>query len=1634
MKQHCQTRNSWGKRSTDVLSLIVLHIFLISNAYASSCGDYAATPPFLTTTVKPNVLFMLDNSGSMKEPVYPGSLRSDCGTASTGYNPNKEYYGLFDASRNYRYDSSVPVDPSPYDGSADAPYKITDASGNILIDTSMKGAFVEDSSCTPNVGVNCWNGNFLNWMTTRRMDAARKVLVGGKVENRLGYDYMGNGSKTWKIVGNNERDDRSICRAYSASQSLSPYPNNTKFHLYSPADAGAVKSLYDPYAKLEPVGISDIITDKSGKVIGEFGSVTNLSHVQQTVIFKHAYLHPIIVAKPPSINGSDPSTVRVQYDPATKTLFKVQIIEWPYNSNTDHTSTEDLAYMVIEQGTHTLSGTGGDLTLVAGSTALTENVNSWKNISGLGLSTTPVVIASVTSKYDPTAVTTRIKDIDKDSFKIALQRQEATTTPHLEETVHFIAMEPGTTTGSVTIKAGSDTDYDENYKTLSFGDFSATAFVADMQTTNDTDPVNLRYRNFNRNAVEIMLEEDKSNDSEVDHNFETVGYIAFSPVRYNVAVIVNSEPKGLVQDIDKKVRTGISFYRYQRDNDIYTNEWAHGGTLRLPIPKNPFVKDDSDIGGYRYLDTPIKAKIADIIDSIEHYPLVWGTTPLAENLVEVGKYFSQTTPYYDDKPTIPATASETDFLINDTWDPYTYDIEGSWQKVRCAKSFVIIFTDGEPYRDDYIPAEYVNYDGESNNSKDCRKTGNTDNSCTDNLDDVARYLYWDKAKNNYRDLRSNDAVGQTDEDLTGDQHLEIFTVAFGSNTIPKILQDTANNANGVAYAAEDGEQLGAALTSAITSILKRTSAGSSLSVLSERATSGSLINQALFFPQKTFSTGGNSYDVSWTGAVNAYWFYNSRTVSNIRENTVDPFYGNYALDVFEDRVLDFIIDSQGSLKIDYYKAIKEGTSNDGALNPNSAVGDTAGPEGTYQNIDEVKKIFEVGEILKDRVVDANPPDTQPGRRHIYAINENNVMDDEFVQAKYSRFDDLFNLVSSDIPQCLGTVDTPAYKDAAAKNLMSYIRGASDNFTTQANINQQCRSRKVDDNGKLWKLGDIIYSTPRVVDYVHNTDKFSLLFTGANDGMLHAFKLGKLRKDQAGTDQAVALCDSNIGSCTHSEIGDEAWTFIPKNAMPYLKYLADPDYKHIYTIDLPPYTFKAGGKQILIGGMRFGGATGCTTGGHWCGDTNGDGVIDLDADGIPIQAVPPGASPATIGSSSLGLSSYFALDITNPYEPKFLWEFSDPDMGYSYSGPALITRGGQKYVMFLSGPLSNKGGAANGQDLKIYFLKLDPNDFTLSQTFKIDGNGEAGFVRESALANLNSAFGGRLFTEGIDSNLDGNTDAVFFGVNWRPSTDWEGNVFFVAPTNDDPIDSTNQIMWELGSVFDSSQTPITAKIEHGVCYDNNYIYFGSGRWFYKQDTPGNINDTNSLWGIEIDRCLAELTDGDPMTTCSSILHGAHNGLIGDDHCNGGAGGTVKATGDISWQETGLEANLGGDYFMERNITDPTFSPEIVAFTTMEPSSDLCGFGGRTRVWSFNCRTGHNIFSGCSNASSDPPLATMLLQLSGGNIEDTAIIKDSFDPLNDHKTTKWFTGVPPESSTPIIPYAGKLNGEIILWIER
>ena len=63
-------------------------------------------------------------------------------------------------------------------------------------------------------------------------------------------------------------------------------------------------------------------------------------------------------------------------------------------------------------------------------------------------------------------------------------------------------------------------------------------------------------------------------------------------------------------------------------------------------------------------------------------------------------------------------------------------------------------------------------------------------------------------------------------------------------------------------------------------------------------------------------------------------------------------------------------------------------------------------------------------------------------------------------------------------------------------------------------------------------------------------------------MLHAFRAGYIQ--DTGLTGKIKAMFKDAGD----SLGEELWAFIPYNAFPYLKYLARPDYCHLYYTDLP----------------------------------------------------------------------------------------------------------------------------------------------------------------------------------------------------------------------------------------------------------------------------------------------------------------------------------------------------------------------------------------------------------------------------------------------------------------------------------
>lgn len=192
--------------------------------------------------------------------------------------------------------------------------------------------------------------------------------------------------------------------------------------------------------------------------------------------------------------------------------------------------------------------------------------------------------------------------------------------------------------------------------------------------------------------------------------------------------------------------------------------------------------------------------------------------------------------------------------------------------------------------------------------------------------------------------------------------------------------------------------------------------------------------------------------------------------------------------------------------------------------------------------------------------------------------------------------------------------------ASGESLLSYLRGEYGFEDREGNDHRLYRVRER-------VLGDIVGSQPVFVKKPYfsfndsgyaaykaaKDNRTGLVLIGANDGMLHAF---------------------------NADTGVEVWAFVPTMVMRNMWRLADANYEnnHQYFVD------------------------GSITVSDIC-------VAACASDAAVWKTI-------LVGSLKAGGRGFYALDITDTLNPLMLWEFSsanDPSIGYSYAKPIITKR-------------------------------------------------------------------------------------------------------------------------------------------------------------------------------------------------------------------------------------------------------------------------------------------------------------------------------------------------------------------------
>ena len=820
-------------------------------------------------------------------------------------------------------------------------------------------------------------------------------------------------------------------------------------------------------------------------------------------------------------------------------------------------------------------------------------------------------------------------------------------------------------------------------------------------------------------------------------------------------------------------------------------------------------------------------------------------------------------------------------------------------------------------------------------------------------------------------------------------------------TLPdKMMQLVACKGGGRFASARTANDLQVAIGSMLQQIGSGINSGTDSSILATVNANGALFLQEQFYPSKVFDAGSSA---SWIGEMQSLWYYidpflgtSAGSGSTIREDTD----GDLRLNLKIDRIVGLRSDPVSNQTYAYL-----------TTDPN---GDGSGTKGstTQAKLDQVKSLWRAGKQLWARNLTGAPrtlfTPLLPGATQVGGTG---LM--------------LFSYGTPGSPASPGSApvlmpylqmpDVPS-----AQKLVEYLHGFD--FPGDAAM----RSRTVSIGGipasasdpqntgiGVWKLGDIISSTPQVQSPVplggyqmlsptgYNDNSYASfvksnqyqshgrVYVGANDGMLHAFNLGKLNTAVSGDIKATL---------SGSDAGQEKWAFIPKNVLPYLKYLSDPTYRHLFYVD--------GSSTLVDASIGDTNSGACIGSSYWnCDKLRMASVVDknnnidptkntwhtvlvggMGLGGASARSCSPGTScvPTPIadpadgsGVAGLGYSSYYALDVSDPDNPVFLWEFSNPSLGYATTGPAIIRVGnpdknGRWFAVFGSGPAGPIDAGSH------QFLGKSDQPLTF---FVVDLRSGA-LITTITAGTPTSAFAGSLSGGGIDAdrwnpNASGHyqDDAIYAGYVKKASDGtWsDGGVGrILIDSVDTPSDANVSSIWHWSTVADGIG-PVTtgiAKLQDRKNH-NLWLYFGTGRYFFSQDDMGNAR---SLFGVK-EPCYNFPVNGVALGQDSIAKSCTASVKVQSLIDQTGSGTNSVGVGDPGWR-INLDAGSSG-FGAERLVTNAAASTGgAVFFPTYQPSTDPCN-PGSSYLWGVKYDSGGPIpsFKG-----------KVLVQLSSGGVTE------------------------------------------------
>jgi len=332
--------------------------------------------------------------------------------------------------------------------------------------------------------------------------------------------------------------------------------------------------------------------------------------------------------------------------------------------------------------------------------------------------------------------------------------------------------------------------------------------------------------------------------------------------------------------------------------------------------------------------------------------------------------------------------------------------------------------------------------------------------------------------------------------------------------------------------------------------------------------------------------------------------------------------------------------------------------------------------------------------------------------------------------------------------------------------------------------------------RYWKMGDVNHSTPVVVG------------PPAEDPVLMGTGYGEFQQTYAAR-QKVLYLGANDGMlhCFDASTGEELWGFIPYNLLPKLK--------NMYQVDAGNNT-RYYAHDVYVDGTPS--------------------VADVQINGAWKTVLVCGQGPGSGSTLAGGLNYYWALDVTDPTNPRPLWEISHTyrsgnttyrSMGETWSTPAIgkiNDHGTARWVAFMGSGYDNDP-AADVAGTYFYVVQIDKGSLLDSQLFlqtvqigQEDTMSFTGARQPYRYTDIRAAIVASPTT--IDNDFDGFVNSVYVG-------DLDGRLYRMDTTG------TNPSNWSLRAIYtDYLNYPIVTK---PAIWINPYesvptpprIYFGTG---------------------------------------------------------------------------------------------------------------------------------------------------------------------------------------------------------------